>query len=48
MGTILNLSNQGDVMDDMKQVILWKCVMTYNMVPHYVSAYGAVSALLDL
>lgn len=46
VGTILNLINQGDVMGNMSEFELWKCVMTY-MVPYCVSTYGAVSALID-
>ncbi len=46
VGTILNLINQGDVMDDMSEFELWKCMLTY-LVPYCVSTYGAVSALID-
>ena len=46
VGTILNLINQGDVIDDMSKFDWWKCLMTY-IVPYCVSTYGAVSALLD-
>ena len=46
VGTILNLINQGDVINDMAQFDLWKCLLTY-IVPYCVSTYGAVSALLD-
>ena len=46
VGTILNLINQGDVLDEMDQFELWKCLLTY-MVPYCVSTYGAVSALMD-
>lgn len=46
VGTILNLINQGDMIDDMSNFDWWKCLMTY-MVPYCVSTYGAVSALMD-
>lgn len=46
VGTILNLINQGDVMGDMAQFELGKCILTY-MVPYGVSTYGAVTALRD-
>ena len=45
VGTILNLINQGDVIDDMSKFEWSKCLLTY-MVPYCVSTYGAVAALL--
>ena len=46
VGTILNLINQGDLIDDMSKFQWWKCMLTY-LVPYCVSTYGAVSALMD-
>jgi type III secretory pathway component EscS len=44
VGTILNLINQGDAMNDFSRFELGKCILTY-MVPYCVSVYGAVTAL---
>lgn len=46
VGTILNIINQGDVVSDMSNFELGKCMLTY-LVPYCVSTYGAVTALMD-
>jgi len=47
VGTILNLINQGEMLNDMSSLNLWKCALTY-MVPYLVATYGAVMSLLAL